>query len=78
MSRRDVKINVGVFERIRIGLSFLSARKVPVACGDVSVLRRRPAEEEKPRDVSAVERDVYFPPSLLCGAVVSVDVHRVA
>ncbi|XP_053471783.1 ubinuclein-1 isoform X2 [Ictalurus furcatus] len=70
---RDVKINVGVFQPIRIGLSFLSARKVPVACGDVSVLQRRPAEEKEPRDVSAVERDVYFPPSLLCGAVAAME-----
>ncbi|KAF4074868.1 hypothetical protein AMELA_G00228270 [Ameiurus melas] len=48
-------------------------RKVPDACGDESVLQRRPAEEKKPRGVSAVARDVYFPSSLLCGAVAAME-----
>ncbi|XP_017312950.1 ubinuclein-1 isoform X2 [Ictalurus punctatus] len=66
----NVAVRTGPGNRARSGAK---PRKVPVACGDVSVLRRRPAEEEKPRDVSAVERDVYFPPSLLCGAVAATE-----
>lgn len=57
-------------------LTHVSAQKIPPTCGSVSIHKRLPAEEKEAENLLGVERDVYFPPSLLCRAVVRVTWER--